>query len=47
MVIRIYEFDRRGEHMYTDESEIRGYVESTYQGGSIIKSTYLRLKAED
>ncbi len=36
MVIRIYELDRRSEHMYTNESEIRGYVESTYQGSSII-----------
>jgi hypothetical protein len=30
------ELDRRSEHMYTKAGEISGYVESTYQGGSII-----------
>ncbi len=29
-------FDKRSEHMYTNAGKNRGYVESTYQGGSII-----------
>ncbi len=35
MVITIKELDRRSKHMYTKAGENRGYIESTYQGGSI------------
>ncbi len=36
MVMTIVELDMDSKHMYTKASEIRGYIESTYQGGSII-----------
>ncbi|MCK4505750.1 MAG: hypothetical protein KAW14_09045 [Candidatus Aegiribacteria sp.] len=37
MVITIKELDECGKHTYTKVCKNRGYVESTYQGGSIIK----------
>ncbi len=35
MVITTAELDTGSKHMYTKASEIREYIESTYQGGSI------------
>ena len=36
MVIMIEALDRKSKHLSTKAGENRGYVESTYQGGSII-----------
>ena len=35
------ELNRRNEHMYTNTAKNRGYVESTYQGGSINMKYYM------